>query len=129
MPIRASKDLVAAANAEVETISVADAKQLLNDDDAVFVDVRDGMELVQNGKIPGAVHASRGLLEFKADPDSPFYDQALSEDKRLVLYCGSGGRSALAAKTLKDMGYARVSHIGGGFGAWTGENGPTEEVR
>ncbi len=126
MAIRSTMEMLTAANAAIETIAVDQAMALIDDDDAVLVDVRESIEIQQSGRIKGAVHVPRGFLEFQADPAMPMYNPGLSEVKRLVLYCGSGGRSALAAKTLKDMGYENVCHIGGGFGAWTEAGGPTE---
>lgn len=126
MAIKSAKAMLAEANASVETLTVDEAMGLVGDADVVIVDVRETLELQQNGRIAGAVHVPRGLLEFQADPDMPTYNPALQPSKRLVLYCGSGGRSALAAKTLKDMGYGNVCHIAGGFGAWSAAGGPTE---
>jgi rhodanese-related sulfurtransferase len=91
-----------------------------------FIDVRDSAELATQGKIPGAVHATRGMLEFYADPSSPAHKPELASGKRLILYCGSGGRSALAAKTLKDMGVDKVVNLVGGFGAWQQAGGEIE---
>jgi rhodanese-related sulfurtransferase len=119
-------DLVAEANARVDTLSVAEAKTLLGSADVVFVDVRDAAELARNGKIPGAVHAPRAFLEFHADPASPSHKPELASGKRLVVYCGSGARSALAARTLKEMGIDRVANLLGGFGAWQQEGGEVE---
>jgi rhodanese-related sulfurtransferase len=117
--VKKAADLVAEANAKVDTLSVDDAKALVGRNNVQFVDVRDAQELATQGKIPGAVHASRGLLEFYADPQSPYHKPELGPGKRLVLYCASGGRSALAAKTLKDMGIENVANMIGGFNAWT----------
>ncbi len=124
--IKSSKDLVAAANAEVETLAVDEAKALVGRDDVVFVDVRETKELETQGKVPGAVHAPRGLLEFHADPASPYHKPELASGKRLVVYCGSGARSALAAKTLKDMGVENVANMQGGFTAWRDGGGEIE---
>ncbi|HZS82150.1 MAG TPA: rhodanese-like domain-containing protein [Stellaceae bacterium] len=121
---RGVKQLVAEANAEVETLSVADALKLAGDPDTVFVDVRESVERRQSGGIKGSVHVPRGFLEFQADPESPAHNPALSSGKKLVLYCASGGRSALAAKTLQDMGLRRVAHLAGGFSAWQQAGGP-----
>jgi rhodanese-related sulfurtransferase len=115
---RGFKAMLAEANAVIETVSVPDLPYHLEDGEALLVDVRDLAERERDGAIPGSVHVSRGLLEFKADPESPIYDQALRPDRRLVLYCGSGGRSALAAKTLLDMGYSDVASLAGGYAAW-----------
>ena len=123
--IKSSKELVAAANAAVDTLTVEEAKELLGRDDVVFVDVRERHE-VEKGKVPGAVHAPRGMLEFHADPESPVHRPELASGKRLVLYCGSGGRSALAAKTLKDLGIDKVANLLGGFGGWQQGEGPVE---
>jgi rhodanese-related sulfurtransferase len=118
MPIQPAKDLVAAANAAVETLSVDEVEKLRADPDVQLIDVREPGEWAQ-GHVPGAVHVPRGLLEFKADPTLPAYhDPAMDPAKKLVTYCASGGRSALAAKTLKDMGYPKVAHMVGGFTAW-----------
>jgi rhodanese-related sulfurtransferase len=124
--VKKAADLVAEANAAVGTLSAAEAKQLLGKDDVLFVDVRDGAELARHGKIPGAVHAPRAFLEFYADPASPSHKPELASGKRLVLYCGSGARSALAAKTLKDMGVDNVVNLVGGFGAWEQAGGDIE---
>ncbi len=123
---KSAGDLVAAANATVDKIDVEQAKALLSHDDVVFVDVRETHEVAQ-GKIPGAVHVPRGLLEFIADPGSPMHNPALSSDKRLVIYCGTGGRSALASKTLKDMGVARVTNMLGGIAGWREGGGAIDE--
>ena len=118
--------MVAEANAAVGTLEVEEAKQLVGRDDVVFVDVREGGELATQGKIPGAVHTPRGLLEFYADPSAPYHKPELGSGKRLVVYCASGGRSALAAKTLKDMGIANVANMLGGFTAWQQAGGKIE---
>lgn len=123
--VKSAAELVREANASVETLSVEQAKALLGNDDVVFVDVREVPE-VARGKIPGAVHAARGSLEFFADPDSPAHKPELSSGKRLVVYCGSGARAALAARTLQDMGIARASNLLGGFSAWKTEGGEIE---
>ncbi|MGI9480445.1 MAG: rhodanese-like domain-containing protein [Hyphomicrobiaceae bacterium] len=112
------KALLARANAEIESLSVQDLAYVEDDPDAVIVDVRDAAERKADGAIPGSVHASRGLLEFHADPESPVHIDALKPDRKIVLYCGTGGRSALAAKTLQDMGFTDVLSLAGGFAAW-----------
>ncbi len=121
------RQLVEMAEAEVETISVADAKKLVEDEDTVIVDLRDIRELWNSGTIPGSVHAPRGMLEFWVDPDSPYHRDVFSSGKKLVFFCAAGWRSALATKAVQDMGVSPVAHIGGGFSAWTGANGPVEE--
>lgn len=107
------KDLLTAARAAVPAISPADAANLVETGNAVIVDVRDGTEVAASGKIKGALAISRGLLEFRADPELPTHDKALSKDRPVILYCGSGGRAALAGKTLLDMGYSDVRNAGG----------------
>ena len=124
--VKRAAEMVAEANAAVGTIDVEEAKGLLGRDDVVFVDVREGAELVSQGKIPGAVHAPRGHLEFFADPSAPSHKPELGSGKRLVLYCGSGARSALAAKTLKDMGIGNIANMLGGFTAWQQGGGKVE---
>jgi rhodanese-related sulfurtransferase len=115
---RGFKQMLAEANAVIESVSVQDLAYLMEDSEAVLVDVRETVERESDGAIPGSLHVSRGMLEFKADPDSPVYDNDLSPEDRLILYCGTGGRSALAAKTLSDMGYEDVSTLAGGYAAW-----------
>ncbi len=122
---KSAGDMVAEANAVLEKVDIAGAKALLGRDDVVFVDVREGNE-VARGKIPGAVHVPRGLLEFIADPGSPMHNEALSSGKHLVVYCGTGGRSALAGKTLKDMGATKVTNMLGGIVAWREADGDIE---
>src|SRR5271166_739422 len=123
---RGAKQLVAEANAHVKTITAAEGLKLVGDPETVFVDVRETVERQKTGGVKGSVHAPRGLLEFQADPESPSHVQALSSGKRIVLYCAAGGRSALAAKTLGDMGIEKVCHMAGGFGAWREAGGPVE---
>ena len=120
-----SMQLIGEALAEVASVSVDDALALAGGEDALFVDVRERAEQGA-GAIAGAVAAPRGFLEFIADPASPMHNPALSSGKRLIVYCASGGRSALAAKTLQDMGYADVANLTGGFQAWSEAGGPTE---
>jgi rhodanese-related sulfurtransferase len=107
------KDLLAEANASIQKLSPAEAGEKIRSGDVLMLDVRDAAEVQQSGKIKGALNVSRGLLEFRADPDSPYYNPALQKDKTILLHCASGGRSALAAKTLQDMGYTSVFNIGG----------------
>ena len=107
------KEMLAAANAEVPRVPPAEAKALIERGNTLVVDVRDAAELQSGGKIKGSVHVSRGMLEFRADPDSPYHNTAFTKDKTLLVYCASGGRSALSGKTLKDLGYAAVFNIGG----------------
>ncbi len=116
------KALLAQANAVIETVSVQDFPYLQDEPDVVVVDVREAIERETDGTIPGSVHASRGLLEFHADPECPAHLPALDPAKRIVLFCGTGGRSALAAKTLQDMGFSDVVSLAGGFAAWKAAN-------
>jgi len=119
------KDLLAKANAEVESIAVKDFIYVADDSDTVVVDVRDAKEREADGGIPGSIHASRGLLEFHADPESPAHLPMLDPSKRIVVYCGTGGRSVLAAKTLQDMGFSDVVSLVGGIAAWRVANSDT----
>jgi rhodanese-related sulfurtransferase len=112
---------------EIETIPLNQAQELLQDSNTVFVDIRDIRELEREGMIPGAMHAPRGMLEFWVDPGSPYYKAIFGEGKRLILYCASAWRSALATKTLQDMGLPHVCHLEGGFGAWKQANLPIED--
>lgn len=127
MTTKSAKDLVAEASREVDTLSAEEALKSLGRPDTVFVDVREGEEVGKTGKIAGAVHVPRGFLEFQADPASPTHKAELGGDRKLLLYCGSGNRSALAAKTLKDMGLGPVAHVAGGFSALEKAGGPVEQ--
>lgn len=126
MLTRGVKQLLAEANAEIETLSVQDALASYQQEDVVLVDIRHTEELQREGSIPGAVHAPRGFLEFLVDPEMPMHNPVFSSDKRFILFCASGGRSALAAKTLKDMGLDKVTHVAGGYAAWREAQGPTQ---
>ena len=110
--------LIAEALSKIETLNLEQANALLGDADTSFVDIRDIRELEREGMLPGALHAPRGMLEFWVDPESPYYKPVFGEGKRLVLYCASAWRSALATETLQRMGVPRVCHIAGGFTAW-----------
>lgn len=120
------RQLVDEAEAEIETLTVEEAAREHEEGTALIVDIRDIRELAREGKIAGAFHAPRGMLEFWVDPDSPYHHAELSDADRLILYCGSGWRSALATKTLQGMGMDNVAHIGGGFSAWTKAGRPIE---
>lgn len=115
---RGFKAMLAEANAVIETISVHDLPYAQEDPETLVVDVRDTAERESEGMIPGSLHVSRGMLEFNADPESPVYKDELTPERRIILYCGSGGRSALAAKTLMDMGFTDVASLAGGYAAW-----------
>lgn len=116
------KQLMEAANAVVPRISSAQAQAMLAAGNAILVDVRDAPEVEKSGKVVGALHVSRGMLEFRADPDSPYHDKNLRKDRAVILYCASGGRSALSGKALKDMGYAEVYNLGS-FNDWVANGG------
>lgn len=107
------KDLLAEANATVPKLSPAEAAAKLRSDDVLVVDVRDPTEVQQTGKLKGALNVSRGMLEFRADPESQYHNPAFRRDRTILLHCASGGRSALAGKALQDMGYTAVFNIGG----------------
>ena len=115
-----------AANAAVPRITSAQAREMIAQGNALVVDVRETPEAEQTGKVAGAVHVSRGLLEFRADPDSPSHDKNFAKDKNVIVYCASGGRSALSGKLLKDMGYERVYNLGG-FKDWADAGGKVEK--
>ena len=120
-------ELVAEANSKVKTIQPNEAKSLLKDPDVAFVDLRDSAELKSEGKIPGAVHVNRGMLEFALDPTVPYHNPVFSSGKRVVFYCAGGGRSALAADTAQRMGLENVAHLGGGFKGWKEAGGEVEK--
>jgi rhodanese-related sulfurtransferase len=107
------KEMLAEANAAVPRVPPAEARALIGRGNVLIVDVRDPSEVQASGKVKGAVNVSRGMLEFRADPDSPYHDKAFDRTKTVLVYCASGGRSALSGKTLKDFGYASVFNIGG----------------
>lgn len=116
------KQMMEAANAAVPKITPDKARELIAKGNALIVDVRDAPEVEKSGKVAGAVHVSRGMLEFRADPESPYHDKNFSKDKTMILYCASGGRSALGGKVLKDMGYSSVYNLGG-FKDWAESGG------
>ncbi|GAB4234272.1 MAG: rhodanese-like domain-containing protein [Methyloligellaceae bacterium] len=122
------KQLVEQAKREIEEISAEDAISMLGDENVVIVDIRDIRELQRDGKIPGAFHAPRGMLEFWVDPESPYYKDIFGEDKKFVFHCASGWRSALATQTVQKMGLEPVAHIESGFSGWKKAGGPVEEV-
>lgn len=120
------KEMLAAANAVIDVVSVSESLSLIGDPGTVFVDVRESLEREREGTIVNSVHAPRGFLEFIADPQGPMHNEVFASGKRLVLFCGTGGRSALAAKTLLDMGFYNVASLAGGFKAWKEAGGSTE---
>ena len=119
------KALLAEANKVVTTVSIEEAQALLDSPDHVFVDLRDIRELKRSGKIPGAFSCPRGMLEFWIDPDSPYHKEIFAIEGELVLFCASSWRSALAAKTLQDMGFINIRDMDGGFTAWKTASLPT----
>ena len=122
------KQLIDTALSEIETLEVDQAVPLLDREDTVFVDLRDPRELQREGKIPNALHATRGMIEFWVDPSSPYFKDVFGSGKQFVFYCQSGWRSALATKTVQDMGLENVCHIGDGYRGWKDSGAPTEAV-
>jgi rhodanese-related sulfurtransferase len=122
-----SKSMVEEAEREVETLSIEEALKLHGSSDVLLVDIRDPRELSRDGRVPGAFHCTRGMLEFWIDPQSPYHKAQFAEDRKYVFFCAGGMRSALAAQTAKRMGLKPVAHIRGGFGAWKKAGGPVEE--
>ena len=120
------KQMLEAANAAVPRVTPAQAREMIAKGNALVVDVRDAAEVAQSGKVQGAVNVSRGMLEFRADPESPYHDKNFARDKTVILYCASGGRSALSGKTLKDLGYGQVYNLGA-FKDWAEGGNPVEK--
>lgn len=123
------KELVEDANAVVPRITPAQAQEMIakgGADGVLIVDVREGPEVEQSGKVAGAVHIPRGMVEFRADAESPYFEPAFAKDKPVILYCAAGGRAAMAGKVLKDMGYGEVYNMGG-FGEWADSGGPIDK--
>ena len=121
-------DLVAAAREHIDNLTLDEAQAEIATEGTLLVDIRDPRERERDGTIPGAKSVTRGMLEFWADPESPYYKSYFEFDRRIVVYCAGGLRSALAADTLKTLGFTDVGHIEGGFGAWKGAGLPTEDV-
>lgn len=122
------KEMVAEANQAVGQVTAEEAQALLREPGVVFVDVREPPELEMQGRIPGSVHVPRGLLEFQIDPESGSHKPIFQSGRKFVFYCAGGGRSALAARTAKEMGVAEPTNLVGGFAAWLQANGPVESV-
>lgn len=118
MEHKSAADLVKEAKQQIENLTPDQVDEELSKGKATLIDIRESEELKQNGTIPGATHAPRGMLEFYADPSQPYYRPEFDKNKRIILHCASGGRSALAATTLKQMGYNHVAHLDGGLKAW-----------
>ena len=114
------------ALSKIETIQPEEAVKLHGRDDVVIIDIRDIRELKREGRVPGALHVPRGMLEFWIDPASPYHKPVFAEDKKFVFFCAGGWRSALAAQTAQRMGLKPVAHMSGGFGGWKKEGGPVE---
>lgn len=119
------KELVAAANAVVPKITADEAREKI-DAGALVVDVRDAAEVEQTGKVAGAVHIPRGMVEFRADPDTPYFDKNFSKDRAVIVYCAAGGRAALSGQALKEMGYDEVYNLGG-FNDWAESGGAVDK--
>lgn len=112
------KDLIAEARAKIENLPAAEMARALEASDVLLVDLREPAERAEHGTIPGALAAPRGMLEFYADPATPYHKKEFDPSRRVLLYCASGGRSALAGATLQRLGFSRVAHLDGGFKAW-----------
>ncbi len=124
--MRTAAEMVAEAKQKVENLSVEQTARELEAGDALLVDIREPAEREKEGAIPGAIEAPRGMLEFWADPTSPYHQEQLSPDRRIILHCAAGGRSTLAAVTLQEMGYEHVAHLDGGIRAWKEAGKPVE---
>lgn len=124
--MKSAGDLVAAAKAQVQNLDVDAVEEEVRSGKAVLIDLREAEELTQSGRIPGAVHVPRGMLEFRADPTSPYHQEPFDPSRRIILHCASGGRSALGASTLQAMGYENVAHLDGGITAWKEAGKPVE---
>ncbi|MGN6515326.1 MAG: rhodanese-like domain-containing protein [Rhizomicrobium sp.] len=120
------KQMMESANAAVPKITPAEARSMMAKGNTLVVDVRDAPEVENTGKVAGSIHVSRGMLEFRADPDSPYHDKNFAKDKTVILYCASGGRAALGGKALKELGYAMVYNLGG-FKDWAESGGAVEK--
>jgi rhodanese-related sulfurtransferase len=123
---KTAKDLVDAANAVVPKITAVQAQEIISKGNALIVDVRDAPEVEQSGKVAGAVHVPRGMLEFRADPESPYHDSNFTKDKTVVVYCASGGRAALGGQALKELGYGEVYNLGA-FKDWVEGGGAVDK--
>ncbi len=118
--------MVSEANEQVEEISVANALRLVKQENILFIDVRDVREVAKTGRVLGARHVPRGMLEMWIDPETPYHREFFAEDRKFIFYCASAWRSALAAKTAQDMGLTPVAHLEGGINAWIDAGGPIE---
>lgn len=118
MANKTASDFVKEAKNEIENLTASEVQKELQSGNALLIDIREADELIQNGKIEGSIHAPRGMIEFYADESLPYYRPEFDKNKRIILHCASGGRSALAAYTLKQMGYGKIAHLDGGLKAW-----------
>lgn len=126
---KSAAEMVAEAKGHVENLTPEQVAAEVEGGDAILIDIREDDERVQNGTVPKAVRAPRGMLEFWSDPTSPYHREEFDPARRTILYCASGGRSALAADTLQRMGYGNVAHLDGGIKAWKEAGKPVEEIR
>lgn len=126
MPVTV-KQMLEAANAAVPRVTPMQAREMITKGNTLVVDVRDAGEVQKSGKVAGAINVSRGMLEFRADPESPYHDQRFVKEKTVILYCASGGRAALAGKALKDLGYDRVYNLGA-FKEWSESGGAVDQA-
>ncbi len=127
MPTKSATEMVKEAKAQIENLNPQQVNEEISKGNATLIDIREAEELKQNGSIPGSVHAPRGMLEFYADDSLPYHKPEFDKNKRIILHCASGGRSALAASTLKQMGYENVAHMDGGYKAWKESGMPVSE--
>ncbi len=126
MAVNTAASMVAEAKSRIQNLTPSAVRSELNTDSVVLIDIREANELSENGTIPGSVHAPRGMLEFYADPTSPYYRNEFDPERRIILTCASGGRSALAATTLQQMGFRNVAHLDGGLKAWKEQGLPVD---
>ncbi len=124
---KSASEMVKTAKQQIENLTPQQVQEELLKDDVILIDIRESEELKKNGWISGAVHAPRGMLEFYADPATPYYKPEFDKSKRIILHCASGGRSALATATLKQMGYENIAHMDGGYKAWKESGKPIIE--
>ncbi|WP_099825777.1 rhodanese-like domain-containing protein [Oceaniglobus indicus] len=126
MPIKPVSEMVADAKRRITTLSISDARARVEAGEAVMIDIRDPRELARDGRVPGAIHVPRGMLEFWFDPASPYHRPVLATDKTLILFCAAAARSALSTVTLMEMGFEKVAELEGGFKGWRDSGAPVE---
>jgi rhodanese-related sulfurtransferase len=127
MPIKSVMDMVKHAKSGIENLTPDQVSEELSNNNATLIDLRESEELKQNGRIPGSIHAPRGMVEFYADPTTPYYRPEFDKSKRLIFHCAGGGRSALTVAALKEMGYENIAHLDGGIKAWKESGKPVIE--